>query len=113
MQLTEEEAKERSGGRLPRFVPGPDDDPVSAERNDLQGREIIGVLREATGDMALVAEIMGNMPDYIRRAIDDLAVEGITALRSKHSSTRIAAEDRLGVLLLSLDAPRTLPTITI
>jgi 4-alpha-glucanotransferase len=36
------------------------------------------VLREAAGDMALVAEIMGNMPDYIRRAIDDLAVPSLT-----------------------------------
>lgn len=76
--LTVEEAKIRAGGKLPRFVPGPDEDPVSAQRNDLQGREIISVIREAAEDMFLFAEIMGNMPDYIRRALDDLQIASLT-----------------------------------
>jgi len=76
--LTEEEAKLRSGGKLPRFVPGPDEDPVSAQRNDLQGREIVSVIRQAAQDMYLFAEIMGNMPDYMRRALDDLAIASLT-----------------------------------
>ena len=39
--LTEEEALLKTGGLLPRFVPGPDGDPVAAVMNELQGREII------------------------------------------------------------------------
>ena len=76
--LTVEEAKIRAGGKLPRFVPGPDEEPVAAKMNDLQGREIISVVREAAGDMYLFAEIMGNMPDYMRRALDDLAIANLT-----------------------------------
>lgn len=77
-QLTEEEVRVRTGGRMPRFVPGPDEDPVTAQMNDLQGREIISVIREAAGDTYLFAEIMGGMPDYMRKALDDLAIPNLT-----------------------------------
>lgn len=76
--LTAEQAKQRTGGLLPRFVPGPDDDPVAARMNDLQGREIIGVIQEAAGDMGLFAEIMGAMPDYMRQALEDLRLANLT-----------------------------------
>ncbi len=76
--LSVEEAKLRTGGKLPRFVPGPDEDLVCARINDLQGREIISVIREAAGEMALYAEIMGNMPDYMRCALDELQVASLT-----------------------------------
>lgn len=76
--LSVEEAKIRAGGKLPRFVPGPDEDPVSAQMNDLQGREIISVMREAADGMYLFAEIMGNMPDYMRNALDDLEIANLT-----------------------------------
>lgn len=71
-QLSEEEAAQRTGGLLPRFVPGPDDDPVTARMNELQGREIIGEIIGAAGEMDLVAEIMGEMPDYMRTVLGDL-----------------------------------------
>jgi len=64
--LTDEEAAIKTGGRLPRFVPGPDSDPVTARMNELQGLEIISVIREAVGSMELIAKLMGDMPDYIR-----------------------------------------------
>ncbi len=75
--LTEEEAAERTGGLLPRFVPGPDDDPVYARMNELQGREIIGQLLDAAGDMDLVAEIMGEMPDYMGTTLEDLRLANL------------------------------------
>ncbi|WP_050025723.1 4-alpha-glucanotransferase [Verrucomicrobium sp. BvORR034] len=75
--LTDEEVLRRTGGRMPRFVPGPDEDPVSARMNELQGHEIISVMKEAAGDMYLIAEIMGNMPDYMRRTLDDLGVANL------------------------------------
>jgi 4-alpha-glucanotransferase len=77
-QLTEEEALVRAGGRKPRFVPGPDDDPVYAKMNDLQGRELIQVMRAAAGDMYLIAEIMGNMTDYMHQALEDLHLPSLT-----------------------------------
>ncbi|WP_367870959.1 4-alpha-glucanotransferase [Luteolibacter sp. Populi] len=75
--LTEEEALVKTGGLLPRFVPGSDDDPVGASMNELQGREIIGQLIEAAGEMDLVAEIMGEMPEYMSRALEDLKLANL------------------------------------
>jgi 4-alpha-glucanotransferase len=77
-KLTDEEAMQKTGGRLPRFVPGPDDDPVLQKINDSQGRELISIIRQTAGGMYLVAEIMGAMPDYMSRALDDLHLANLT-----------------------------------
>jgi 4-alpha-glucanotransferase len=86
--LTEEEARKKTGGKMPRFVPGPDEDPVSAAMNDLQGREILSVLREAAGSMGLVGEIMGAIPDYMRNALDDLALYSLTFPQLERNADR-------------------------
>jgi 4-alpha-glucanotransferase len=75
--LTEEEASLKTGGKLPRFVPGPDTDPQSALMNELQGRELISVIREASGPMELVAELMGEMPEYMSRALRELPLANL------------------------------------
>jgi 4-alpha-glucanotransferase len=75
--LTDEEASLKTGGKLPRFVLGPDDDPQSARMNELQGRELIGVIREAAGPMELVAELMGEMPEYMSRALEELPLANL------------------------------------
>ncbi|MES2438392.1 MAG: 4-alpha-glucanotransferase [Verrucomicrobiota bacterium] len=76
--LTAEEAALKTGGKLPRFVPGPDDDPVTAAMNELQGRDLISVIREAAGPMELVAELMGEMPDYMSRALVELPLANLS-----------------------------------
>ncbi|HRE82125.1 MAG TPA: 4-alpha-glucanotransferase [Opitutaceae bacterium] len=76
--LTVEEAMERTGGRLPRFFPGPDDDVDAAKLNENQGRELIGVIKDAAEAMSLVGEIMGHIPDYMRSVIDDLQIANLT-----------------------------------
>ncbi len=75
--LSEVEAALRTGGRLPRFVPGPDAEPVSARMNELQGLEIISAIREAAGPMQLVAELMGDMPEYMSRALVELPLANL------------------------------------
>lgn len=75
--LNEEEASQKTGGKLPRFVPGPDDDPQSALMNELQGRELISVIREEAGPMELVAELMGAMPEYMSRALEELPLANL------------------------------------
>jgi len=75
--LTTEEAALKTGGRLPRFVPGPDADPVTARMNELQGLEILTVIREAAGTMELVAELMGEMPEYMSRALAELPLANL------------------------------------
>lgn len=75
--LTPEEAALKTGGKLPRFVPGPDDDPTTARMNELQGRELIGVIMEAAGAMQFVAELMGEMPEYMSRALTELPLANL------------------------------------
>ncbi len=100
--LTEEEAKQRTGGRLPRFVPGPDEDEMSARMNDLQGREIIGVIKEAAEDMYLFAELMGAMPGYMRRALDDLSLANLTFPQLERNPDRsLQPKDSFRVLSLA------------
>jgi 4-alpha-glucanotransferase len=76
--LTEEEAAEKTGGLLPRFVPGPDDDPVSARMNELQGREALAQIIDAAGEMDLVAEIMGEMPDYMLNTLEEMNLANLS-----------------------------------
>ncbi|MFT4176194.1 MAG: 4-alpha-glucanotransferase [Luteolibacter sp.] len=75
--LNEKEAQALTGGLLPRFVPGPDENPTTAAINHLQGNEIIGQLIEAAGDLDLVAEIMGEMPDYMADTLADLQLTNL------------------------------------
>ncbi|SKA82206.1 4-alpha-glucanotransferase [Prosthecobacter debontii] len=99
--LNEEEAKLKTQGLLPRFVPGPDDDETAAQMNDLQGREIISVMQEAAGQMGLVAELMGMMPDYMRQALDDLQMPNLTfPLLEKDDSGHLLHQNHFRVLSL-------------
>lgn len=75
--LDETQAAERTGGVLPRFVPGPDEDPVTSEMNRLQGNEIIRKMIESGGGMDFVAEIMGEMPAYMSQALEQLQLANL------------------------------------
>lgn len=77
-QLTVEEVQARTGGRLPRYVPGPDEEPAAAALNDRQGRELLGVIQDAADGMGLIAEIMGKLPEYMSRALEDLRLANLT-----------------------------------
>lgn len=101
--LTDAEILEQTGGLSPRFVPGPDEEPASAAMNDLQGREIISVIQEAAQDMGLFAEIMGNMPDYMRRTLDDLGVANLTfpLLERKGDRTLVPVDTYRALSLVS------------
>ena len=75
--LTPEEASLKTGGKLPRFVPGPDEDEVSARINEHQGRELLAIIIEEAGPMEFVAEIMGEMPEYMARALEELPLANL------------------------------------
>ncbi len=77
-KYTEEEVKQRTGGRMPRYVPGPDGDAAAAKMNELQGREIISVIQREAGDMHLVAEILGEPADYMKRTLEALSLANLT-----------------------------------
>jgi 4-alpha-glucanotransferase len=77
-RYTDEEIRQRTGGRMPRYVPGPDHDPECAKMNELQGREIISVIQAGAGEMHLVAEILGEPAGYMRRTLEELRLANLT-----------------------------------
>ncbi len=99
--LSPEEAAMKTGGRLPRFTPGPDDDPEWAAINERQGRELISILREEAGSMEFVAEIMGDMPAYMSNALEDLSLANLAFPQLGQSSEVDPAQYDLRELALA------------
>jgi 4-alpha-glucanotransferase len=76
LPLTEEEAKERTGGDLPHFVQHEDDTPEHKAANCAQGREVLEVLIEECGPYRLIGEDLGVVPDYVRPCLTELGIAG-------------------------------------
>jgi len=76
--LSEEEAAHHTGGRLPRFIPRPDQPEASAELNAADGRVLLRMIQEAAGASTVVAEDLGLVPDYVRPLLQDLQIPGFT-----------------------------------
>lgn len=74
--LTPEEAKAKTGGLLPGFVPNEDDTPEHCEANRIHGEVLLGILVEETGPDGLIAEDLGEVPDYVRPSLTSLGVSG-------------------------------------
>jgi 4-alpha-glucanotransferase len=76
VKLTEKEAAKLTGGKLPQFLPGPDEPAKLALVNKAQGEEILKVILEAAGDMGVVAEDLGVVPNYVRPLLKELGIPG-------------------------------------
>jgi 4-alpha-glucanotransferase len=76
LPLTEEEAAERTGKRLPHFTPHDDDTPAHMTANHAQGAEILRVLLAECGAYRLVGEDLGVVPPYVRPCLHELGIAG-------------------------------------
>ncbi len=76
LPLTEEEAKARTGGRLPGFVPGDDSTEASRETNREQGQRLFTMIVEETGPHRLIAEDLGELSPYVRPTLQGLEIPG-------------------------------------
>ncbi len=74
--LTEKEAAERTGGRLPCFKPFADDSPAHKIANQRHGEEIFRVVIDAAGEMLVVAEDLGLVPEYLPASLVRLGIPG-------------------------------------
>lgn len=86
LPLTEEEAKQLTGGKLPHFQPCSDETPEGADFNRRQGEELLQMVIEAAGDTAVVAEDLGVVPPYVPLSLEKLKIPGYKIphfLRSK------------------------------
>lgn len=76
-ELSEEQAKERTGGRLPKFFPASDSDPDGPAINEAMGREFFTMLESAAKGAGIVAEDLGvAVPPYVRKVLDELDIPG-------------------------------------
>jgi 4-alpha-glucanotransferase len=76
LPLTEEEAKKKTGGRLPHFIPHDDETAKNRDLNRDEGRRFLQMTMAAAGDAGIVAEDLGIVPPYCRPLLDELGIPG-------------------------------------
>lgn len=76
LPLTEDEAKARTGGELPRFVPCDDSSAANMETNREQGERLFQMIAGETGRHRLIAEDLGELSPYVRPTLQALEIPG-------------------------------------
>lgn len=76
LPLSEVEAKERTGGELPHFVPCDDSTPHNMETNRGQGERLFRMILEETGPHRIIAEDLGELSPYVRPTLQALHIPG-------------------------------------
>ncbi len=102
LPLDEKQAREKTGGELPRFIERDDNTPEHREQNRRQGEEFLKVLLEETGAHRLIGEDLGTVPEYVRPNLTSLGIAGfkIPMWEKKHDGWLIDGGDyqRLSVV---------------
>lgn len=76
LPLSQDEARARTGGRLPQFKPRADETPEDKEANRREGDKLLRMVLEAAGDTRLIGEDLGTVPDYVRPNLSSLGIAG-------------------------------------
>lgn len=84
LELTEEQAREKTGGRLPGFVPQDDSTPGNQERNRVHGEILFKIMLEEIPAPRLVAEDLGTVPPYVRPVLERLRIPGFKIPQWEH-----------------------------
>jgi 4-alpha-glucanotransferase len=74
--LSKDEAKELTGGKLPHFIPRDDETPENKELNAAEGKKFLAMTMDAAGNGGIVAEDLGVVPTYCRPLLDALGIPG-------------------------------------
>ncbi|MCE0484193.1 MAG: 4-alpha-glucanotransferase [Methylacidiphilales bacterium] len=78
VDLTPEQAREKTGGRVPHFIPRADEPEANAELNCADGEALLRMIQEAAGSTAVVAEDLGVVPKYVPKLLKKLGIPGFT-----------------------------------
>ncbi len=78
--LDHEEARRRTGGRLPGFKPHPDDSNENRASNLADGDCYLRAVQEAAGDKEVVGEDLGAVPDYVRPHLKEIGIAGFKVM---------------------------------
>ena len=76
--LTTTQAEEKTGGRLPHFIPREDEPEANAEMNCADGETLLRMIQKAAGTTAIVAEDLGVVPKYVPPLLEKLGIPGFT-----------------------------------
>ncbi|GAA5497383.1 4-alpha-glucanotransferase [Rubritalea halochordaticola] len=76
LPLSEAEAKALTGGRLPQFMPRPDDTMKHKAQNLMDGDRYLKAVLKAADGYEVVGEDLGCVPDYVRPHLEELGVAG-------------------------------------
>jgi len=76
LDLSPEEAAERTGGPLPKWQPRPDDTEENKAANRDDGDRRLRALLEAAGGAEVVGEDLGCVPEYVRPHLESLGIAG-------------------------------------
>lgn len=96
IDLSIEAAAKLTEGRLPQFLPHPDMPEESAKENRAHGEELLKMVKEAAGQVAIVAEDLGHVPNYVAPSLQGLGIPGFVIphfLRQKDSREYVKKED--------------------
>ena len=74
--MSETEAADRCGGRLPGFKQFPDDTHEQKAANQSQGEELLRMIQEASGETTVIAEDLGMVPEYVPPTLEKLGIPG-------------------------------------
>ena len=76
LPLSLDEARARTGGELPHFMPRDDSTWENREANRREGEETLRALLEEVGEHRLIGEDLGVVPDYVRPSLTSLGIAG-------------------------------------
>lgn len=76
LDLSEEEARQRTGGRLPQWAWRPDDTDENKAANRAEGDRRLRAILDAAGAGEVVGEDLGCVPDYVRPHLASLNIAG-------------------------------------
>ena len=95
LPLTEDEAKRRTRGQLPRFVAHADDTPAHCAANRKQGAEMLRALVAECGEFRLIGEDLGAVPGYVRPCLHELGIAGfkVPQWETRDDGAMIAGEN--------------------
>jgi 4-alpha-glucanotransferase len=95
LPLSEQEAKARTDGELPHFIPRDDSTWENREANRREGEIYLRALLEEVGEYRLIGEDLGVVPDYVRPSLTSLGIAGfkIPQWERAHEGRYIRGQD--------------------
>lgn len=76
LPLNVDQAKARTGGELPHFIPRDDSTLENREANRRDGEKYLRALLQEVGEYRLIGEDLGVVPDYVRPNLTSLGIAG-------------------------------------